>query len=333
MSVPFEEQLIRRNQNADLIMQPEEDQFRRRAPLIEEESVAGGSDAAPFSMSMEPARARSRALAQKIIKKQDVKAKPDTGWKLFSPSTWGIFRNTDWGRKKAVKRQLKSMTSRMNALGTAVKSLDPRSGFFSNASWDDPGTGPRGMTAADATPDANLTTSKAYGMSAQASDAWGQAVEAQIAGDQAEPGSQEYKDAIGRMGEAIGASGMSRESFRALISMGKRNAGPQQAIANDHEAGEMVDGHAWLGDTNDDDDDMPSIVREVLGPKGDASTPATAPVQRGGQDIDDEDDGSLFDKDEDTGMQNLYGGQNAFGGKGPTQAEMDAFMKQYLKYK
>ena len=279
MSVPFEEQLIRRNQNADLIMQPEDDRFRRRAPLIEEESIAGDSDAAPFSMSMEPARARSRALAQKIIKNQDVKAKPDTGWKLFSPSTWGIFRNTDWGRKKAVKRQLKSMTSRMNSLGTAVKSLDPRSGFFSNASWDDRGSGPRGMTASQARPDANLETSAAYGMSKGTADAWGAWVDAQTALATAQDNQQ--------MGAAYLADRKAKRQLEGRQSwkdMWREDDQSEAGESDDHDddadessasaipmepdlrEGDIVDGHALLGPgSRQEGDALPDIVAEVFG--------------------------------------------------------------------
>lgn len=336
MSVPFEERLIQSNQNAGLIMQPEEDMFLRKAPLIEEESSERASGGAPTSLTAEPAWARSRALAQKIISKQDLRPKADTGWKLFSPSTWGIFRNTAWGRKKAQQRQITSMTSKMNQLGKATKMLDPRSGFFSNASWDDEGSGPRGMTGVDATPDANLTGSKAYGMSKVTADLWAPWTDAHAALESAQEmygeRSPEYREAFVGLFNAQRQLDK-RQSWQELNAQ----PGEQADDSEDHQKGDIVDGHAWLGSTNDDEGGIPSIVQEVLGPRGGIAGAANAPVetaapmQGSAQDFDEDDDGSLFDEDEDAGGQNQFDGQDLYGGKGPSKAEMGAAMKRLYK--
>ena len=54
-------------------------------------------------------------------------------------------------------------------------------------------------------------------------------------------------------------------------------------------------------------------------------------MQGSAQDFDEDDDGSLFDEDEDAGGQNPFDGQDLYGGKGPSKAEMGAAMKRLYK--
>jgi len=303
MSNMFEESPASiRNPNAHLLMQPGESDYRKRSPLIEEESFE--------PQPRVPRQVSGTDFASALTRKQDFTAKPETGWKLFSPSTWAGLRNTAWGRKKAAKRQIASMTSRMNAFGGAIKGISPRGGLFSNASWDTKGPGTP-YTAATSTPDPRLSTNASYGMSRQAADQWQVAALARVKLQEAEQGSESWKQLAGVINLAGDKSGMSRDSFRALTGMGRRNAGPQVAMADDHEAGENVDGHTWMESPGDDDQDdgdgIPSIVRDVLGPKAagaGGAGGAPGPTARTSLDSDDID----IDMDDDD-EQAMFGGK------------------------
>lgn len=319
MSNMFEESPASiRNPNAHLLMQPGESDYRKRSPLIEEESLEPQPRA--------PRQVSGTDFASALTRKQDFRAKPETGWKLFSPSTWAGLRNTAWGRKKAAKRQIASMTSRMNAFGGAIKGISPRGGLFSNASWDTKGAGTP-HTEATATPDPHLSTNASYGISRQAADQWQLAALARVKLEEAEMGSENWKQLAGAINLAGDKSGMGRESFRALTGMGRRNAGPQVAMADDYEAGQKVDGHTWMEEPGYDDQDsgdgIPSIVKDVLGPKAagagaEAVGSVPGPTARMSQESDDDID--MDDDDE----QAMYGGNY-------TKEQIAAAQRQMLK--
>lgn len=313
MSNLYEEPSLLRRSGSKQRNVADDSDFFRSAPLINDG----------------PAPVDHRARAQNLIAKQDMRAKPQTGWKLFSPSTWKGLRDTAWGRNKAVKRQEKELTKRMTKLNSAVKPLDPKSGFFSNATWDTK-TG-RGITGAEASPDPNLTTSAAYGMSQQAADAWGTAADALSTVKSAEQGSAEWKEQQGRYQQAVDSSGMLVQDFRNMVNLADTR--PQQAVAMDgdlNEAGDVVDGHAWLDRPGDDAQDtegdgIPSIVREVLGPNAGGAgprPPAGGSAARISSPIDDGHDIESDDDDEEY--------QNPTGKGGLTQQQMDAYMRKML---
>ncbi len=320
MSSMFDEQpSLLRNRNSHLIMQSGESNYAKRSPLIEEEPPAQAPRA--------PRQVSGTAFAAALTRKQDFRAKPE-GWKMFSPSTWGFLRNTAWGRKKAARRQINSLTAKVDKFGAAMKGISPRGGLFGNANWNDTGTGTP-YTAATAKDDPNLTTSASYGVTSRAAGAWGTAASAIADWHRHGQGTEESKGAMKRFLGASEDSGMSRESFNALANGRNKIAGPAEPMEDLHEVGDNVDGHAWLDEPGQDAQDtgqgIPDIVQEVLGAKpggndsGDHLSPEVPanPVNR--QSIDDSD----LDEDNDD--------EDAFYRGNFTQEQIDAATRQMQK--
>jgi hypothetical protein len=276
MSNMFEDQASSlRNQNADLIMQPgahiqpRDSDFLKRSPLIEEEPEKPAA--------REPGQMSGSALASMIIGKQNLRLPAQReSWKLFSPSTWGFLRNTTWGRKKAAKRrmsQMNALTSKVNALGSAVKQISPRGGLFSNATWDDVGGGGTPYTAATSRPDPQLATNKAYGMAPEDEQAWREFVNPQ--------GEQLMKKPEVRLAEAVmkkplrnsqGEALMSRKSFTQMVTRADKNPGRGQED-DDLEPGELLGDHPVMDRPGDDEQDnegdgIPSVWKEMAANPG-----------------------------------------------------------------
>ena len=94
-----------------------------------------------------------------------------------------------------------------------------------------------------------------------------------------------------------------------------------------NEAGDLVDGHAWLDRPGDDAQDtegdgIPSIVREVLGPNAGGAGPRP-PAGGSGARI-----SSPIDDDQDIESDDEEEYENPTGKGGLTQQQMDAYMRK-----
>jgi hypothetical protein len=272
----FEEQASSlRNQNADLIMQPGEllqprdSDFLKRSALIEEEPERPAA--------REPGQMSGSALASMIIGKQNLRLPAQReSWKLFSPSTWGFLRNTTWGRKKAAKRrmsQMNALTSKVNALGSAVKQISPRGGLFSNATWDDVGGGGTPYTAATSQPDPQLATNKAYGMAPEDEQAWHKFVNPTLEELAKKENARLYEAVLNKpLRNPQGQELMSRKSFTAMVTRAGKNPGSGYKD-NARQTGDLLDEHPVMARPGDDvqdgeGDGIPSIWKEMAANPG-----------------------------------------------------------------
>jgi len=276
MSNMFEEQASSlRNQNADLIMQPGEllqprnSDFLKRSPLIEEEPERPAARG--------PGRMSGSAFASMLIGKQNLRLPAQReSWKLFSPSTWGFLRNTTWGRRKAATRRMRQMnalTSKVNALGSAVKGISPLGGLFSNATWDDVGSGQTPHTAATSEPDPKLATNKAYGMAPEDEQAWREL--AYPPGDEMRPFKEKdvHRAVIRKpLNNPQGQGLMSRKSFLNMVTGDDKNPGSGNKD-NVRRTGDLLDEHPVMArpgdDVQDDEGDgIPNIWKEMAANPG-----------------------------------------------------------------
>lgn len=234
------------------------------------------------------------AIAQSLIRANPIPA-AKTGWKLFSPSTWWGIRDTAWGRRKAAQRRIAQLDSHMTKLGSLLKTVDPRSGFFSDATAA-PGRG-RGITGDEALDDPNS------GLSPAATAAWGRWATAHGEASRASTDEAQGRALAGGFG-AWEESGMGKDAFLDLALMRDRRkvSAADDSVKPLDEFGRLESpGH---DDQDFDGDGIPDVVRHVMG-GGDQKAAATGARGSSGQQnadldsIDDNDDDVANDYQED----------------------------------
>lgn len=259
---------------------------------IAEDAHGEGAEAREFEQNVAAYRkqAYERRFGEWKTESRAQREEQASKFRWMSPSTWGMFKNFGWAKKANARRQISALEQSMGGRAPKVA----------------PG---RQRKAAHVANDPQLFGNSASSLTEPEYRAWGRALPA--AGRLYNPRSakdmQEGRQGIGAAAEAEGvdATALGQLAIGATVKTPEEKAADaarlQRAIDRDprgnfsYQAGDVVDGHALLGDPTKTED-IPDIVKDVFGMGGaSASEERDAARDVGSSDDDASDDAAPVD--------------------------------------
>ena len=234
---------------------------------IAEDAHGEGADAREFEHNVAAYRkqAHDRRFGEWKAESRGQREEQASKFRWMSPSTWGMFKDFGWAKKANARRQITSLEQSMGGRAPKVA----------------PG---RQRKAAHVANDPQLFGSSASSLTEPEYRAWGRALPAagQLYNPRSAKDMQEGRQGIGAAAEAEGvdATALGQLAIGATAKSPEEKAAEaarlQRAIDRDprgnfsYQPGDVVDGHAMLGDPTKAED-IPDIVRDVFGPRPAAS--------------------------------------------------------------
>ena len=234
---------------------------------IAEDAHGEGADAREFEQNVAAYRkqAHERRFGEWKAESRAQREERASKFRWMSPSTWGMFKDFGWAKKANARRQITSLEQSMGGRAPKVA----------------PG---RQRKAAHVANDPQLFGSSASSLTEPEYRAWGRALPAagQLYNPRSAKDMQEGRQGIGAAAEAEGvdATALGQLAIGATAKSPEEKAAEaarlQRAIDRDprgnfsYQPGDVVDGHAMLGDPTKAED-IPDIVRDVFGPRPAAS--------------------------------------------------------------